>query len=295
VRPKPKPKPKKGSVVGTFVGWGRTSDNGASAVSLQIIPKGKSRTFSLIVPNTRKGKFSPNSSVSAASSHLKLGGLVRANYSSLAGRTKVTSVSMLGSGGDGPFTFVGARKSKTSRGRYLTVRARKGSKTWTFKAVLPDEEPASARSRSARRRKTAVMARAAEPESGLAGMAATFKAGDLVNIEYSIRNFQFELQDIKACQMSAKGRFIYLGKRKVRGKSYDFVSVRTTRKSLALLVPQVEGDSESGQAVSNPVVMAALKALELKQHVQVSYRRQGGVMWLDRIISAPIDTARRGR
>jgi len=251
------------------------------------------------VPNTTKGKFSPTASVGRAASNLKLGDTIRVGYSSLAGRTKVTGVSQSGSrtrsksgeaGGSGSFVFVSSRKTKTSRGSYLTVMARKGSMMWTFKAALPAEDPARAYSHSTE--KTGIKASASNSDTGLAAQAAAFKPGDIVALDYSTVNFQFVLKGITPFKMSAQGRLVRVGKRTVRGKAHDFALISTPKRSLSLLVPAVEDDD--GKIASDPGILAGLTAIKLRQAVQVTYRRQGGVLWLDEITPAPIDTAKSG-
>ena len=299
------PKPVNGSCEGAFVGWGAGSNGKSQTVSIQIVPKGKSSKISLNVPNSspKSTKASPVDYVARIAGDLKIGDTVKIGYSSLGGRTWMTSVTRSG----GPsksrsgssrkdltapeaFVFVGSRKVQTTAGVRMTVLARKNSNMWTFSTPT---EAVDAKSKSHSR-----STETSDPESrnplSLAEQIAAYSPGDIVAMEYKTVNYRFVLESIAPFQMSATGSLTRVGKRSVRGVIHDAAFVRTsTKQSLALLVPAT---ASTGSKTDAAALAATLKTLKTGQPVDISYRKQGGVLWLDKITAAAAAvTAKRTR
>ena len=289
------PKPVKGSVYGTFVGWGAGSDGKSRTVCVQIIPKGRSSKVSLNVPNSssKSTKATPVGFVTRVAGSLKLGDTVKIGYSSVAKRIWMTSLSRSGRpskskskspGADQTaseaFVFVGSRKVRTSAGMRVAVLARKGSNMWTFSVP---SEPADTKPKSQSYSRSMETSNSApkKPPS-LAEQTAAFSPGDIVALGYKTVNYKFVLKSIAPYRMSATGRLTRVGKRSVRGVTYDAVFVRTSKQSLSLVVPLT--------------LASTLETLKTGQPVNVTYRKQGGVMWLDEITpTAAVVTAKRTR
>ena len=87
--------------------------------------------------------------------------------------------------------------------------------------------------------------------------------------------------------MSAAGRLVRVGKRSVRGVMHDAAFVKTTsNQSLSLVVPLTEATT----------LASTLKTLKAGQNVEITYRKQKGVLWLDEITAATATvTAKRTR
>lgn len=292
------PKPVKGSCEGTFVGWGTGSDGKSRTVAIQIVPTGKSSKVSLNVPNSTKGKTSPVSYVAKVADKLKIGDTVKIGYSSLGGQTWMTSLSPGGSssksksrsGGDTAaseaFTFVSSRKVKTSGGMRVSLVARKGSITWTFQ--LPAETPAAADAKtSSYNGDEGTADTESDKPATLSAQVAEFKSGDLVALGYKTVNYKFVLESIAPYRMSATGRLLKKGKRGIRGVIYNAVFIRTAKQSLALIVPTT---TAAGSKTNAAELASALETIKEGQQVELTYRKQSGVLWLDGITPATAET-----
>jgi len=292
------PKPVKGSVYGTFVGWGSGSDGRSQTVCVQMIPKGRSSKVSLNVPNSssKSTKATPAAFVARAANSIKLGDTVKIGYSSLGRKIWMTSLSRSG----GPskskrgslgvdqtvpeaFVFIATRKVRTAAGMRVAVLARKGPNMWTFSVPsAPTKTKPEPYSRSMETSDSA----SKEPAS-LSEQVAAFSPGDIVALGYKTLNYKFVLESIAPYQMSATGRLLKVGKRSIRGVIHDAAFVRTTSKqSLSLIVP----------LTGAMTLTSTLKTLKAGQPVDISYRKQKGVTWLDKITASTTNvTAKRTR
>jgi hypothetical protein len=265
-----------------------------------MVPKGRSSKVSLNVPNSssKSRKATPAAFASRAANSLKLGDTVKIGYSSLGKKIWMTSLARAGgpakskSGSAGvdqtaaeAFIFVAARKVRTSAGMRVAVLARKGSNMWTFSLPLePTDTEAKPEPYS---RSTETSESAPKKPDSLSEQLAAFAPGDIVALGYKTVKYKFVLQSIAPYKMSATGRLVRVGKRRVRGLMHDAAFVKTTtNQSLALVVPV------SGAVTLN----STLKAIKPNQPVEITYRKQKGVMWLEEItISTTTVTAKRGR
>jgi len=265
-----------------------------------MVPKGRSSKVSLNVPNSssKSSKASPAAFASKAADSLKLGDTVKVGYTSLGKKIWMTSLSRAG----GPskskrgsssidqtvpeaFVFIAARKVRTSAGMRIAVLARKGSNMWTF-SVPP--EPADTKTKPepySRSMETSDSAPKKPPS--LSEQLAAFAPGDVVALGYKTVNYRFVLESIAPYKMSATGRLLKVGKRSVRGVMHDAAFVRTTTKqSLALVVP----------ATGATTLASTLETLKAGQNVDITYRKQKGVTWLEEIaVSTTTVTTKRTR
>ena len=254
-------------------------------LSIEIVPKGKSSKISLSVPNTSPNSktAAPVASVARMADSLKLGDTVKVNYSSVDGQTRITSVSRSAgsskskrgsSGGyqtaSEAFVFVASREVQTSAGMGVAVLARKGLNMWAFSVPSEPKKPVS-----------------------LADQVAAFSPGDIVAMGYKTVNYQFVLESIGPYRMSDTGLLVRVGKQSVHSIKYDAVFVKTSsNQSLTLLVSATTSTNGKTDAT---VLAATLKTLRTDQPVDISYHKQGGVLWLDGITAAVAAvTAKKG-
>jgi hypothetical protein len=264
-----------------------------------MVPKGRSSKVSLNVPNSssKSSKATPVAFAAKAADSLKLGDTVKIGYSSLGKKIWMTSLSraagQLKSKRGSPsidqtaaeaFVFIAARKVRTSAGMRIAVLARKGSNMWTFS--VPPEPTKTKPEPYSRSMETSDSAPKKPPS--LSEQAATFAPGDVVALGYKTVNYKFVLESIAPYKMSATGRLLKVGKRSVRGVMHDAAFVRTTSKqSLSLIVPK------SGGAAA---LTSTLEELKAGQNVDITYRKQKGIMWLEEIaVSTTTVTTKRTR
>ena len=301
------PKPVKGSVYGTFVGWGAGSDGRSQTVCVQMVPKGRSSKVSLNVPNSspKSVKATPAAFVTKAANSIKLGDTVKIGYSSLGKKIWMTSLSRSAGpskserGSPGvdqtaaeAFVFVATRKVRTSAGMSTAVLARKGSNMWKFS--LPPEPAETKTKPEPYSRSMETSDSAPKKPPSLSEQVAAFSPGDIVALGYKTVDFKFVLESIAPHRMSATGRLLQVGKRSIRGVMHDAVFVRTTSKqSLSLIVPTT---TSTGSKTNAEALASTLKTLKAGQNVDITYRRQKGVTWLEKItISATAVTAKSTR
>jgi len=293
------PKPVKGTVYGTFVGWGAGSDGRSRTVCVQMIPKGWSSKVSLNVPNSssRTAKATPAGFVTKVAVSLKLGDAIQIGYSSLGKKIWMTSLSRAG----GPskskrsslsvdqtvpeaFVFVATRKVRTPTGMRVAVLGRKGSNMWTFSVPFKPVDTKAKPQPYSRSMETSDSA--PKKPATLAEQIAAFSPGDVVALGYKTVNYKFVLKSIAPYRMSATGRLVRVGERSVRGIMHDAVFVRTTSsQSLALVVPLTDA----------PTLGSTLKTLRDGQPVAFKYRRQKGTLWLEAISASATITTKRTR
>jgi len=265
-----------------------------------MIPKGRSSKVSLNVPNrsSRTAKATPAAFAARAANSIKLGDTIRVGYSSLGKKIWMTSLSRAG----GPskskrsslsvdqtvpeaFVFVATRKVRTPTGMRVAVLGRKGSNMWTFSVPFKPVDTKAKPQPYSRSMETSDSA--PKKPATLAEQIAAFSPGDVVALGYKTVNYKFVLKSIAPYRMSATGRLVRVGERSVRGIMHDAVFVRTTsNQSLSLVVPLTDA----------PTLAPTLKTLKASQPVNIMYRKQRGVMWLEKITaSSATVTAKRTR
>jgi hypothetical protein len=297
-----------------FVGWGSRGSGKRRTLTIQIVPKGKPSKVSITVPNTssKSADISPVKCVANLADSLKIGDSVKVGYSSLGGRTWVTSLSKIKSSSTGTssrnssersksrnssrskgsstgtanqdasnaFIFIRFKKRRTSSGIHAAITARRGSLVWTF--YLPPETTSS------KSKSTSESSDDSQPDkpATLSEQASVFKAGDKVVLGYKTLKYHFVLENIIAYQMFAYGSLVKVSTRNIRGTEHDMAIVKTAEGSLSLVVPLTTNNG-GGKDMST-----LLKAINVGQPVEIKYRRQGGILWLDRIVPSTTVTAK---
>jgi len=165
------------------------------------------------------------------------------------------------------------------------VLARKGSNMWTFS--LPPEPTDTKTKPEPYSRSTDISDSTPERPLSLSEQAAAFSPGDIVALDYKTVNFKFVLNSIRPFQLSATGRLVRVGKRSIRSVIHDAAFVKTTsNQSLVLIVGTTTG---TGSKTNAAALAETLKTLKIGQQVDISYRKQKGVLWLDEITAAAAD------
>ena len=275
------PKPVNGTVTGVFTGWGPGRFGSESTVCIKFVPKGRSASASIHAPNSNpKSKTpTPASFVTNVAKTLKVGDGVKINYSSLSGKTWMRSLTRIpapskssvpGQDASDKFTFVGARKVRTSKGVRVTVVARKGSKVWSFAAPIE----ASASSSGSQSDPGA----AASSSSSLLDSISQFSSGDIVAIKYNTVNFKFVLSEISPYMMTAEGKVVKASQRIIKRVKHDTAYIRTGKLSMTLIVPKTSrvGGTDAAE------LAASLQSLG-KQEAVFTYYKKKGAMWIDKI------------
>jgi len=248
---------------------------------MKFVPKGRSASASIHAPNTNpKSKIpTPASFVTNAAKTLKLGDGVKINYSSLSGKTWMRSLTRIpapskssipGQDSGDKFTFVGARKVRTSTGVKVTVVARKGSKVWSFAAPVQTA--------------TSVSGSQSDPgavvssSSSLLDSISQFSSGDIVAIKYNTVGFKFVLNSISPYMMTAEGKVVKASQRIIKRVKHDTAYIRTGKLSMTLIVPRTSrvGGTDSAELAST------LQSLG-KQEAVFTYYRKKGALWIDKI------------
>ncbi|MDP7289877.1 MAG: hypothetical protein QGH94_17990 [Phycisphaerae bacterium] len=250
---------------------------------IKFIPKGRSASASIHAPNTNpKSKTpTPASFVTSAAKTLKLGDGVKINYSSLSGKTWMRSLTRIpapskssipGQDASDKFTFIGARKVRTSKGVRVTIVARKGSKVWSF--ATQTQASASYSGSGSQSDPGAVVS----SSSSLSDKISQFSSGDIVAIKYDTVGFKFVINDISPYMMTAEGKLVKAGQRIIKRVKHDTAYIRTGKLSMTLIVPRTSrvGGTDAAELAST------LKSLGAQQALFTYYKKKGA-MWIDKI------------
>jgi hypothetical protein len=168
------------------------------------------------------------------------------------------------------FTFVGARKTRTSAGIRITVLARKGSNLVSFQTPL---EPIDSSKNSGSRSDGTYNA-----SESLSDKIAQFSAGDIVALKYNNRGFQFVLSDINPYLMTATGTLTHTTEKIIRRTAHTTAYLRTGKIKIMLVVPQTNRTGGADAAT----LTSTLKSLG-KQEATFTYYKHKGLMWIAQI------------
>ena len=163
----------------------------------------------------------------------------------------------------------------------VIVLARKGSNMWTF-SLPPEPVDTKPKSQSYSRSSETADSQSNKP-APLSEQVTAFAPGDIVALGYKTVNFKFILESIGPYRMSDTGRLVRVGKRSVRGVMHDAVFVKTTKQSLSLIVPTT---TSAGSKTDAKALASTITTFKVCQNVDITYRKQGGVLWLDEITPA---------
>jgi len=267
------------------MGWGPGRFGKESTVCIKFIPKGRSTKASIHAPNTNSKSRTPTpaSFVTRAAKTLKLGDKVKIDFSSLSGKTWMRSLTRIdgastsanGQSAADRFTFVGARKVRTSAGLKITVVARKGSNMWSFQVpIQPLKSPSSSLSRSDPNY------RETPTSDSLAEKISRCSSGDVISLQYDTVKFGFLLTDINPYMMTASGKLTRMSERIMRGARHDTAYVHTGKMNLRMIVPKT--NRPGGPDVA--ALSSTLKSL-VDSDVTVKYYKRKGILWIDEAVS----------
>ena len=277
------PKPVKGTVTGIFTGWGSGMYSGKRALAVQFVPKGRSTKAVMTVPNSsaKSSKPTPVSYVSKLAKSMKIGDGIKIGYSSLSGRSWMTSMSRIArpkSANDSinVFMFVGSKKVRTSSGAGTVVLARKKSRIWTF--LLPPESAPTAEPVS---RSMAGGDATPQNPGTLSEQVAGFVSGDPIVLDYNTVNYKFVLKSINWHRTTQSATLMRVNTRTIKGVIYSVAYIKTAKKqSLSLLVPTT---TSAGSGTTAAAMTETLKSLKKGQQINVSHIQKSKVLWLDGI------------
>jgi hypothetical protein len=259
--------------IAQFIQWQQGVDLGKPVLLLEVAPAVGQGTATLVVPNAseKDTTVNPQKEIASLASQVRIGDLLRVTFTRSAGKFLVVDLASEKSAADAtpppPFTFNSIRTVQVDNESYLAVSLRRKLLTWTF--LLDNKEKGSKPS----------------PEELLAKAVAKFKSGDLVNIEYNLRDYQFYLTRIAPAPLSGRGTFVRSGKDVQKDQVMPTAVVQFSGGTMTLrLPPQPAQPAAYGEAPAADEVPAPLKGVRPGQAVEFKYHREGGTLWLDEIV-----------
>lgn len=277
-------KPEKGQAMARFVKWTEGKDGRTPALMLVVSDEEGKKTFSLIVPNTKKsktGEISPSWEIAAIAARLKIGDEVSVDYTHFKGRTTADGVKLtqsLSDSDNSPFTFVRAAATKRDGKKLLGLTAKRDKLSWTF--LIPNEQvPASTFTGSDGKPLGEGMITVPAPR--MLKCLSSIRSGDLISLEYTPEDYKFVLSDLQVSRISATGKFERLSTRLVGRKRHPMAMIRVGTRTLSLVLPLSE--AKDGVIDNATRMIILLKDMRPWQAVDVQYRRQNGITWLDSI------------
>ena len=280
-------KPEKGYARARFVKWDRGKDGRYDALAIVVTDAEGKRTSELVVPNTGKvkpGQISPPEDIAALAGKLKIGDEVSVNYTYFKRKYTVDAVklrSALSACDTAPFTFVRAVEVRQGDKKFLGVTAKRDKISWTF--LVPNEE-VSAASFTGPDGKPLGEGTINAPATRMLECLATVRSGDIISLQYAPDDYKFVLSDMRVSRIRASGKFERLSGRLVNGKRHDMAMVRVGTRTLSLVLP-LSDPKEPADAAAQ--LAALLKDMRQWQEINIQYRRQDGVDWLDSVTIKP--------
>jgi len=287
------------TVTGIFMGWGKGLLRKDRVVAIKFVPKGRATKALMNMPYITPPMSSAawDSIMHSVAKRLKIGQKIELEYASYNGWVWVLDLKQLDSGGSGStdsastaqhpvdkFTFIGAKKVKTSGGIKMHIVARRGSNMWRFHAPF---EPADEAERGAPKVRKTVRPEKIEVErtgpKTLSQTVSQFKSGDVVAIKYDTNtdaiDYKFVLTSITPYMETSVGTLTRVGKRTMRGKKYDMAYIRAGKVNKVLTVPL---KAREGSNTDPSELLSTLKSLGGAEGVFTYYKKKG-VTWLDNV------------
>jgi len=299
-------------ISGMFMGWGKAVQVGKPTVAIRFVPKGRSTKALMNTPSItpNSATFSIDPVDLAVARKLKIGEQIEIRYSSRQGWVWMTEIKRLDppnangagakpQGGDtvmadipqhalDKFTYVGAKKVRSSAGIRMKVVVRRGSNMWSFEAPF---EPAGSAGLAGGLAPEGKKTGAKEPtavrsaDAPLSEQVDAFKGGDIVAVKYETDpgkiDFKFILRSIRPYKMSAKGILTRVGTRVIRGKKHDVAYVKCGKIKMVLVVP-LKGANDLGENAA--AISSTLQAIGSSEAV-FSYHKQAGITWLNDVVA----------
>jgi len=278
-------RPQNGEATARFVKWTEGRDGRTPAMLLMISDDKGTETATIICPNTAKGRISPDRHIAELAEKLKIGDVVEVDYTYFKGRTTVRRLKLEEAASDSdrqPFTFVRVTEVRRGKDKFLGVSAKRGKLSWTF--LVPNEQVDTATLSGADGKPLGEGTMTAPAANILKGLA-TLRNGDLISLTYRPKDYQFVLTDLRVSRLAETGKFERLSGRTVNGKRHNMAMFRVGTKTLALVVPLPKGDNVTTDNAAR--MTALLKDMRQWQSVNVTYRREDGIAWLDDLTIKP--------
>lgn len=281
-------RPEKGQAVARFVKWTEGKDGRTPVLVLVVSDAEGKKTTSVPVPNSRKvkdGRICPPDNIARIAEQLKIGDEVNVDFTYFKRKTTVDDVTLmraLSAGDHEPFTFVRAQEVRRGGKKLLGVTARRERLSWTF--LVPNEQ-VSAASLAGSDGKPLGEGTMTAPDGRILECLATISPGDLISLQYEPDDYRFVLSSMRVSELVGSGKFERLSARTVGGKRHDVAVVRMGTKTISLVVPLPDPKSPTIDDATR--MTAVLKGMRQWQPVDLRYRRQEGVTWLNSITFKP--------
>ena len=206
-------------------------------------------------------------------------------YTFFKGRVTVRSVELakaLSADDRDPFTFVRVAEVRRGNGKFLGVTAKRNKLSWTF--LIPNQE-VSVATLTGPDGKPLGAGTMSVPAPRIVEALGKLRNGDLISLQYSPADYRFVLGDLSVSRIKATGKFERLSARMVGTKRHDMALFRVGTRSLSLVVPLPPADAPA----TNPAaaMSALLKTMRPWQAVDITYRRQDGISWLEEVTVKP--------
>jgi hypothetical protein len=222
------------------------------------------------IPNQNKAlKINPPESIKKLGSELTIGTPVRIDFlgSKFQGASAEGKAPQLEA-----FIYRGQSQRRVDGKMSIVVKVQKGSVIWMMPLENVGQQPVDEKGRPKD---------VPTPDPALMAKLETFKDTDIVDIDYTPRNFNMFLTDIRPHVMTVKGKLLSKLSRKVGDKKLEYVVIMTKGgKTYNMQVPYEETKTETG-------VSAALDKLKLRTQVEATYIRQNAIYHLQAIKEAP--------
>ena len=263
-------KPKRINQTARFLNWGVKSHSSGPRLTMTVLPETKSATpVVLQVANTKKKSTSidPPAGVTKLTGDLKIGDRVKVSYDKLnATCTYVSGQKLPPASETAPqesfrFTYGFLKGVKHGGEHYQGFVVTRGPLNWTM--LLPNTEADASKKPS--------------PAPALLEKLKKLRRGDLVTLDYDPYKYVFALKDIQAAKQTGQAVFLRTTQAVRGGKKCQLVQIRLGSTSLLLQVPT------DGQGAASEGLLTTVKDLKPQQKVSVTYRREGGLCWLDEI------------
>ena len=278
-------KPEYGEATGRFVKWTEGKDGRDPAMLLTVSDDKSTETATLICPNTKKGRISPNWDIAKLADKLKIGDVIEVDYTYFKGRTTVRKLALQAASSDSdrqPFMFVRVAEVKQGKDKVLGVTATRGKLSWTF--LVPNEQVDTA-TLSGPDGKPLGEGTMTAPADSILKSLATLRSGDLISLTYSPDNYRFVLSNLRVSRLAETGKFDRLSGRTINGKRHNMAMIRVGTKTLALVVPLPKAADVTTDNAAR--MTALLKDMRQWQAINITYRREDGIAWLDDLTIKP--------
>ena len=127
------------------------------------------------------------------------------------------------------------------------------------------------------------------PIARVAGALRNFRRGDLLELDYKTRDYEFILTGVKPAECMDHGVLRRISSVKLNGYKHMIATIEMPKRAIKLVDPEAVIElnlKNAPDAAPDPPVQTALKTLKPKDFVIFKYRRQRGVYWLDAIYPA---------